>query len=387
LEAPGFERRRALAARIRLYLKQYGGIPLEERWYRILADDATTLEQWRQAASWIAMPTVYNDMMPRQWVESTVYFRRKGEKVALRGEALRQKVSPSVSQLLVRRMDDSLARLADNDWMLRLFGVRDFAVALSAWDGTSGLGELRHATASLEKLFASEETRATAKRPLLISMIIGIYGERFALNDPQAAADYAGWLRTLKPEDTDYEGAGLFNLASMYAGSPEIVEAVTHMFGDSSSPWSPVTGRLRYGTTDTLQFLKTGLLNFPAFRARVLEGLADRTVVGTLRPRATGPAGVYDLKVENLLAAAVAGATNVPDAVITFPDFDKRPPVTVNVRACDVYAWKLRGYEGAPWIELYWTEAERDAAVAASVKFLREHGGPFAYSETRAYRR
>ena len=47
----GLERRRALAARIRLYLKQYGGIPLEERWYGILADDATTLEQWRQAAA------------------------------------------------------------------------------------------------------------------------------------------------------------------------------------------------------------------------------------------------------------------------------------------------------------------------------------------------
>jgi hypothetical protein len=52
-----------------------------------------------------------------------------------------------------------------------------------------------------------------------------------------------------------------------------------------------------------------------------------------------------------------------------------------------VYAWKLRGIEGAPWIELYWAEAERDAAVVACVKWLREHGGPFVYSETRAYRR
>jgi hypothetical protein len=34
-----------------------------------------------------------------------------------------------------------------------------------------------------------------------------------------------------------------------------------------------------------------------------------------------------------------------------------------------------------------WTEAERDVAVAACMKFLREHGGPFVYSETRAYRR
>lgn len=57
----------------------------------------------------------------------------------------------------------------------------------------------------------------------------------------------------------------------------------------------------------------------------------------------------------------------------------------VSIRACDVYAWKLRGFEGAPWVELYWSEEARDSAVASSAKFLREHGGPFVYSEERAY--
>ena len=54
-------------------------------------------------------------------------------------------------------------------------------------------------------------------------------------------------------------------------------------------------------------------------------------------------------------------------------------------RVRDVYAWKLRGYEGAPRIELYWTEAERDAAVANCVAFLREHQASFVYSPERAY--
>jgi hypothetical protein len=52
----------------------------------------------------------------------------------------------------------------------------------------------------------------------------------------------------------------------------------------------------------------------------------------------------------------------------------------------DVYAWKLRGYEGAPRIELYWPEAQRDAAVATCVTFLRTHQGKFVYSPERAYR-
>ena len=411
LRAPGLERRRALAARVRLYLKQYTGLPPEAQWYRTLADDGATLEQWRQAAAWIATP--YRTPTGNGWVQSLVNFRRRGEKVVLRGEALRQKAGPSVSQLLVRRMDDSFAYLADEerllrlhgtrgftdeDWIDRLYGLRDFTVALSAWDGAGELGELRRMTAQLERLFASDKARATSfKKAPIIGNIIGIYEERLALGDPRAATDYAGWLRTLRPEDVDYEGAILFYLASQYAGTPEIAEAVTRMFGDPASPWTPVSGKLGYDSRgNTLQLLETGLLSFPAFRARVLEGLADRTVVGTLlKPRAgptspSYPTVDYDLKVENLLAAAVAGATYQPDAVARLSvdlHSPAPPPAPVSFRACDVYAWKLRGIEGAPWIELYWPEAERDAAVAASVKFLREHGGPFVYSETRAYSR
>lgn len=241
----------------------------------------------------------------------------------------------------------------------------------------------------------SRET--SSKKSSVIDNITTLYEERLALGDPRAAADYAGWLRSLRPEDADYEGAGLFYLASRYAGAPEIAEAVTRMFGDPASPWTPVSGKLGYGSwVDTLLLLKTGLLSFPAFRARVLEGVADRTVVGTLKPHGADPAGTYDpkveygLKVENLLAAAVAGETQQPDVVVRFtvdPRSPAPPPAPVSIRACDVYAWKLRGFEGAPWIELYWTEAERDAAVAACVKWLREHGGTFVYSETRAYRR
>lgn len=404
LRSPGLERRRALAARVRLYLKQYGGNPREESWYRTLADDGATLGQWRQAAAWIATP--YRTPTGNGWVQSFVPFRRRGEKVVPRGEALRQKADPSVSQLLVRRMDDSFARIADTrtadaradeDWVLRLYGLRDFTVALSAWDGAGGLGELRRMTALLERLFASEKARATSfKKSPLIGNIIGIYEERLSLGDPRAVAEYAGWLRTLRPEDADYTGGDLFYLASRYADSPEISEAVTRMFGDPASPWTPVSGKLGYGSwVDTLQLLKTGLLGFPAFRARVLEGLADRTVVGTLKPHGADPAGTYDqkieyeLKVENLLAAAVAGETQQADAVVRFT-IDARsltpPPTPIQIRACDVYAWKLRGFEGAPWIELYWAEYARDSAVASAAKFLREHNGPFVYSEARAYR-
>lgn len=396
LATPGLKRRPALAARIRRYLNQHGGVPLEERWYRILADDGTTLEQWQQAAAGIVMPASYGDTPPQE-VYSAVSRRRKGENVALRGEALRQKSDPSVSQLLARRMDEVASRLGGQDWYVQLKGARSFAAALSAWDGANRLEDLGRMTATLEKLYAAKEPNAASKRRVVLSDIVGLYMERLTLHDPRAAADYAAWLRTLRPDDTNSNTISAFWPASLYPDSPEIGEAVTRIFGDPSSPWVPIIGRSRRpGMVDTSKLLETGLLNFPAFRARVLEGLADRTVVGTLRPRAADPAGTYDpkveyeLKVDNLLAAAVAGDTQQPDAVVRFTigprSLAPSMSAPVSFRACDVYAWKLRGFEGAPWIELYWSEEARDSAVASSAKFLREHSGPFVYSETRAYR-
>jgi hypothetical protein len=131
-------------------------------------------------------------------------------------------------------------------------------------------------------------------------------------------------------------------------------------------------------------------MDFPAFREQLLKHLEDKTVVGTLVARPANPDEKYDLKVENNIAAVVAGAPNSLATVVSISHSDSkapRPPLEARTfRVCDVYAWKLRGYEGAPRIELYWTEAERDAAVAEFVIFLRTHKDTFVYSPERAYR-
>src|SRR6185503_11868393 len=140
---------------------------------------------------------------------------------------------------------------------------------------------------------------------------------------------------------------------------------------------------------DTAKLLEK-MMNFPAFREQVLKNLEDKTVVGTLVRRPASPDDKYDLKVENNIAAVAAGSPNSLATVISVSNSDsKAPPPPLeprSFRVCDVYAWKLRGYEGAPRIELYWTEAERDAAVAECMTFLRTHQGNFVYSPERAYK-
>jgi hypothetical protein len=57
LTARGMAGRREVAARIRGYWKKHRGIPLEERWCRMRADENAAPRQWLQAAANITRPT------------------------------------------------------------------------------------------------------------------------------------------------------------------------------------------------------------------------------------------------------------------------------------------------------------------------------------------
>src|SRR5262249_11401330 len=79
----GMEGRRKMAAAIRTHWARFRGVPLEDRWYRILADDRASASEWLDAAANIV---------------------QKGEGGTLRGEMLRKKENPTIVELLARRI-------------------------------------------------------------------------------------------------------------------------------------------------------------------------------------------------------------------------------------------------------------------------------------------
>ncbi len=352
------DKRRALAAQIRQYLKEYGGLSLEERWYRILSNDDASADQWLEAVEFI--------------VQS--------------GEALRIKANPTVSELLIRRMRDLAQRGGHESSQLAMQKVVTLALALGTWDGRANNIELRRLMSTLVEQHAKD----ASKRSYLIGQIVSLTLKRSELDDNQALTEYAAWLQTVRPADTEYSTVLLFEPALRYPNAPDVARAIDWMFSNVSSPWVPLIPRkVDYYNIDTAKLIEQ-LLNFAAFREQVLKNLEDQTVVGTLVPRPASPDDKYDLTVENNIAAVVAGSPNTIATVVSIGKSDAnapRPPLQPRTfRVCDVYAWKLRGYEGAPRIEVYWTEPERDAAVAEFVTFLRTHKGPFVYSPERAYK-
>ena len=383
------DERRVFAAKIRQYLKEYGGVSLEERWYRILSNDHASADQWLEAAGFIVQRSDYNDL-PATWVFTDSHRPKPGEAFQLRGESLRSKTNPTISELLIRRMRNLAQPTAHESWYFSLQKAVSLALALGTWDGPVHVSELQRLMSALIEQYANAKGPETSKRNYLIGPIVSLTLKRCELEDKQALTEYTAWLRTVRPADTEYATVFLFEPALRYPNAVAIESTIGWMFLDASSPWVPLTpGKVDYYNINTAQLMEK-LMNFPAFREQILKHLEDKTAVGTLIPRPASPDDKYDLKIENNIAAVVAGSPNAVATVVSIAHGDTkapRPPLQPrSFRVRDVYAWKLRGYEGAPRIELYWTEAERDAAVADCVAFLREHQGSFVYSPERAYR-
>jgi hypothetical protein len=374
------EGRRTLAARIRAYLEQYGKGSLEERWYRVLADDKASREQWIQAAANIVYPAAYEGVPPA-WVFTTapVKQERSMRGLTLRGEPLRSKRGPSVSQLFVRRMQELASREGEGAPFQSLDAATNFALAVLAWDGQAELSEVRSFQANLKNLYDATPGKDEQKRSYLRGMLVSLYLKRFEVNDRAAFKEYGEWISTLRPEEGE-STSYYFMPMWRYAGYPEMIKVAARMFEQEGSLWLPLIDANKERSFNIAKLLETPMLNVRSFRERVLEGLMDRTVVGTLRPGGTDAGDRYDMVVENSFMAVLADGTNVSSARLQVPKDDPRAARALeplNIRACDVYAWKLRRLKGAPRFEIYWTEAERDRAVEEFVAFLRENKGRF----------
>jgi hypothetical protein len=257
-----------------------------------------------------------------------------------------------------------------------LRAATDFAVALAAWDGTTHLDELREITKRLENMFAGASGPDLHKRPYLIGSIVRLYLKRLEIAVPLALALYAEWLLTVKPEDAgDYSTRFLFELAAGHTSDPAITRALKSMFSNPASAWFPLIQKDNRQSFHAAKLIETPLLNASGFREQVIEGLKDKSVVGVLRPRPTQPTAELDLIPENTYGLLLARAPNVAATVIKVEVDDRnvaRPLKEMSFRACDVFAWELSGVEGMPEFEVHRTEAARDAAIDAAIRFLRE---------------
>jgi hypothetical protein len=338
-----------------------------ERWYAVLADDTAAPDQWIEAAMRIVRPV---DVDVRGgWVN--VVRRRTGEVPVLRGEALRPKTNPSVSELMARRVPQIVSSVQD-DSSIVLFRCDDatrVALALNRWDRAGSIPALRDQLARARALldrwsqYGAVSVAQHSRQIAQLSLALAQAGDQTVL------AEYASWLGALKPDDIATNASEIFAPLWLFPDNQPLHDAADHLFNDAASAWRSFDLRRSGPSWATDALLNLPLVGTAPLRAHILRNLEDQTVIGTTK--------VVDRSLQLTTPLSTGGRSlmNANDPLIP-PDGREIP-----LRTCDWYADALSLLDGTPQFEPYWPVEKRDAAIAALRSFFQQYGDRFAYSE------
>ena len=345
--------REELAAFLRTYWKQNKDRSLPERWYALLADDQTRPEVWAEVAENLVRPesqpvVVYGLLM-------NVVARGPIETDPLRGEPLRGKTNPSISDLMVKRLDQVSQNETGRETRL-LHVAQKLSAALVAWDGKNQIDVLQRRCEELRNSIAAED--ASLGLTSLLDLL-ALFRQRLESGDKRALTEYAEWLRGADAKKLSELGGsyGAFFLAPLwrYPSDPDIAALTQWVFIDPASPWS--RGDSAGGPSWLVTSIRTPLMTVPAFRQRVEGALGNMENFGRV-----------EITENNVLVHSGYGGSAKTDPEVPPTGF------TQDLRVCDQVACALSQIPGAPRCEPYWPLERRNQAVAEATEFLRQYG-------------
>ncbi len=344
---------------IQAYWNKNKGVPLEERWYRTLADDAASPKQWIEAAHEIIRPT--NEKVRGGWVVTTP--PAAGITVLPQGELLRQAHTPSVSDLIAQRVHDivAISKTHSND-SRHVFEVEDateMALYLAAWDPKAARPTLHDQFITQRETLLNWVQGSTTETDA--SNLTKLTLARVGSGDPAALNDYLDWLKISPFKNlSSFSFAAFFEPLWLYPDDPAVVRGADFLFLNPHSEWVPPTQNRPNINPDMFSvLLESPLLDLAAFRQAAMIALKDRAVVQTV---------------------TIGGPDQYSDDQIIRHDHDLYRPATAEVfpvRRCDLYAWHLSHLDGMPAFQYDWPAAKKDAAVAETTARLRRYGARF----------
>lgn len=361
------DERKALAAEVRAYWDKNRGLSPHERWYVALKDDNAGADAWFRAIDDIMQPTTVmkapSTAFGGGW--SSGGSPMPPEKVELRGADLRARSNPSVSELIIRRFRQVIAS-AVTDKSIGFEPVGKMILALATWDGKEHLDDIRDMARAFHERFPHEQAAFTST----LTTEAQIFRKRLELGDARALPEYADWLTAIDPKEWNYYGlTDPFQIMWHHPNEPVIQRAAEKIFA-AHSMWVPFTH-----IQEIARLMNTPLVGMSAFRREVIEGLGDKSRVGTVK--------LYD----NGNGEFLLDGQNQNETIPTWKDDPDAIPVGQDVpfRVCDYYAYELSRMDCFPEIQVYWPVTKRDAAIAACRGMLLRYGARFQAKPDDSY--
>ena len=328
---------------MRAYWNQYKGRTPDERCYAILKDDSAR-GRWLEAANRLVQPeNVTTFARGYRMVEPAPTNRP----VRLRGEGLRSKSHPSVSELMARRaLEVPEADLKAYD----LSAASEMGLMLAAWDPAAA-GPVAK---TLSRRCATVMKYSGAQLGDLLTQLALV---RAQAGDPDAFADYAAWLPGATPEGMAFHLMEILAPLEQYPTNSVLQAAAAKMFADTNSVWS----RLPWPQSGDNP-VSSGLFKVPAFRVLLGRELERKEVCGSI---SWSSAGMVNDAITNSYNCGGSFSYTFPEAAQTTNG------TSATLRWCDFIALSLaNGKHIAPY-NPFAPLARRDEVLEKTKALLR----------------
>ncbi len=344
-----------LARAIRAYWNHNRGKPMPERWYGVLADDTATPAAWAEAAE---------NLTGRQSHPVPVYgefsfpeLLEPGSPDPMRGETLRQRTGPSLTELIARRLRDAWEIGSKSSEAFALNPAYSLGDSLARWDGKHALPALRTYSQSLRQSIAEQNGRWDFDGA---AELIRLYAARHELGDAEALRDYAEWITSLDAKRFS-RMAEVFIFAPLwlYPTEPAIADVAKRLFIEPDSPWRSETDGMNPAWVS--RAAASPLVSVPEFRTFLLEQLRNPLIVGGAE---LFPGGRTAYFFPYLTPSDYGGAES-----LNAPKHD--------VRLGDKIAGRIARVRGAPEFSTTWPKDKRDAAISKIADFITRFGDRF----------
>jgi hypothetical protein len=294
----------------------------------------------------------------RSWGAWTSWALPPGEVPQMRGEPLRTKTNPSVSDLLVKRLKE--VEEQKKDIQTYMFGsVGDFALVLADWDGKAHLDDLRAITKILTDRFNGARWESYA----IIGALTELLDKRISWGDPDAASEYSSMVVGWDPNGVQGGGLGFLDVISHHPDDPTLAATAEKLFSDPKLGWINSSGNA-FSSRVPIGTIRSALIGVPGFREAVVRALGNTGKAGTVTLGADGG-------FTNPWSGRGEGDKDNPDA--------PRAGTAVDFRVCDIYAHEISFLPGAPKCALYGPLAKRDQQIEACIEYLQRYSNDFKY--------
>jgi hypothetical protein len=332
-------------AEMRAYWNKYKGMNLNERCYAILNDD-TARSRWLEAAAHLTQsenvttfPGGYSMTRPPP----------TNAPARLRGEDIRGKSNPSVSELMARR---ALEVPGANPNSYDISAACEMGLKLAAWDAKS-------ADPVMMMLSSRCATVMKYSGQNLGALLTKLSLARAQAGDTYAFGDYAAWLPTTSPAQMGFSISEYLEPLKQFPTNTTLDSAAEKMFDDTNSAWST----LPWPQTGSDNPVSSTLVDVPAFRRLIVRELDRKEVCGSISWQSSGSVN-YTL---NDLHENVG-------FVYYFPESNQTTNGTsVELRWCDWFALSLASGKHIPPFNPFVPVEKRDAALENIKKLLRQN--------------